>query len=136
MKGNAGHCKSMQVCASPGQMKYLGSQHKFETVVYLQLHFARSLTLFFFLIFQNSRLYYENTTGTYYYYDEQSGTYKFHSKVDLPSNQEEAVHKDDKDDHEEKESGEESSEDDDLEGQLIFWKQSYCSKCEKYYIKH
>lgn len=62
------------------------------------------------LIFQNSRLYYENTTGIYYYYDEPSATYKFHSKIDLSNNQEETVKKD-KNDLEEQESGEEYSDD-------------------------
>ncbi|KAL9986844.1 hypothetical protein ACROYT_G001050 [Oculina patagonica] len=60
----------------------------------------------------NSHLYYENTTGTYYYYDEPSATYKFHSKLDLSSNQKEvAEHKDDKEEKQEKESGEECSSD-------------------------
>lgn len=59
----------------------------------------------------NSRLYYENTTGIYYYYDEQSATYKFHSRVDLSSNLEEAATKEINNDKDEKESGEESSDD-------------------------
>ena len=72
------------------------------------------------IFFQNSHLYYENTTGIYYYYDEPSGTYKFHSKIDLPNNPEKTVN-DDKNDPEERENGEEYSNDEeendkDLEG--------------------
>lgn len=59
----------------------------------------------------NSRLYYENTTGTYYYYDEQSATYKFHSKVDLSCNLEEAASTEIKNDEDERESGKETSDD-------------------------
>lgn len=72
------------------------------------------------IFFQNSRLYYENTTGIYYYYDEPSATYKFHSKIDLSNNPEKADNAD-KNDPEERESGEEYSTDEeendkDLEG--------------------
>lgn len=71
------------------------------------------LNLIFFknYFLQNSRLYYENTTGVYYYYDEHSATYKFHSKVDLTTSKQETVCKDDTNGQEEKESGEELSED-------------------------
>lgn len=81
--------------------------------------FIISLFSFLLLFYQNSHLYYENTTGTYYYYDEPSATYKFHSKIDISNNQEVTVNKDDEVDKEEKESCKEYSEDDeenDLEG--------------------
>ena len=60
------------------------------------------------LHFQNSRLYYENTTGTYYYYDEESASYKFHSQVDLSGTQKKSADKENTDDVE---SGEEISDD-------------------------
>ena len=71
------------------------------------------------LHFQNSRLYYENTTGTYYYYDEESASYKFHSQVNLSGTQKKSADKENTTDDVER--GEEISDDEeasvkDIEG--------------------